>query len=414
MSATPTDAADARPGRPAAPAARVVDVLIAGGGPAGAVAAHALAMAGRRAMIADPGRLRPAPAGGVSGGAGGAPAELKIGEALPGAAAGFFRAAGLPPPDPDRHTRVRGSWSAWASGELEATDFLRSPDGPGWRLDRPAFDAALREAAIDAGAGWRRARVVKVDRLVTDSTGRDAGPDTAPLWRVDFSDGGPPVLARWLIDATGRRAAVARQLGAGRLRDDRLIAIFARLCVTDGPMADPGFDRTVIEAVPEGWWYAARLPSGAVMAALHTTPATAARILADRPRWHAARLAAPHLARLTGHADAEAALDQIAACDAGGTALDRLAGPGWIAAGDAGQAWDPLSAQGLLSAMHAGRQAARAVDAALGGDTNAVAQVVAAQARLRAVYLSRLAAYYAQAAGRFAGTEFWAGRSGQG
>ncbi|WP_372089088.1 tryptophan 7-halogenase [Tistrella mobilis] len=397
MSATPTDAADGHPARPAAPAGRVVDVLIAGGGPAGAVAAHALAMAGRRAMIADPGRTH-ADAN-----------DTKIGEALPGAAAGFFRAAGLPPPDPERHTRVRGSWSAWATAELEATDFLRSPDGPGWRLDRPAFDAALRRAAIDAGAGRRRARVVAVRR-----ESGDAAPDTAPLWRVDFSDGGPPVRARWLIDATGRRAALARQLGAGRLRDDRLIAIFARLSVTEGPMADPGFDRTVIEAVPEGWWYAARLPSGAVMAALHTSPATAARILADRPRWHAARLAAPHLARLTGHADAGAALDQVAACDAGGTALDLLAGPGWIAAGDAAQAYDPLSAQGLLSALHAGRQAARAVDAALGGDSSAIPQVVTAQAHLRAVYRGRLAAYYAQAAGRFPGAEFWMGRAGQG
>lgn len=375
----------------------MVDVLIAGGGPAGAVAAHALAMAGRRAMIADPGRTH-ADAN-----------DTKIGEALPGSAAGFFRAAGLPPPDPERHTRVRGSWSAWATAELEATDFLRSPDGPGWRLDRPAFDAALRRAAIDAGAGRRRARVV----AVRQESG-DTAPDTAPLWRVDFSDGGPPVRARWLIDATGRRAALARQLGAGRLRDDRLIAIFARLSVTEGPMADPGFDRTVIEAVPEGWWYAARLPSGAVMAALHTSPATAARILADRPRWHAARLEAPHLARLTGHADAGAALDPVAACDAGGTALDRLAGPGWIAAGDAAQAYDPLSAQGLLSAMHAGRQAARAVDAALGGDSSAIPQVVTAQAHLRAVYRGRLAAYYAQAAGRFPGAEFWTGRAGQG
>ncbi|MAM72426.1 NAD(P)/FAD-dependent oxidoreductase [uncultured Tistrella sp.] len=397
MSATPTDAADGHPTRPAAPAGRVVDVLIAGGGPAGAVAAHALAMAGRRAMIADPGRTH-ADAN-----------DTKIGEALPGAAAGFFRAAGLPPPDPERHTRVRGSWSAWATAELEATDFLRSPDGPGWRLDRPAFDAALRQAAIDAGAGRRRARVVAVRR-----ESGDTAPDVAPLWRVDFSDRGPPVRARWLIDATGRRAALARQLGAGRLRDDRLIAIFARISVTDGPMADPGFDRTVIEAVPEGWWYAARLPSGAVMAALHTSPATAARILADRPRWHAARLAAPHLARLTGHADAGAALDQVAACDAGGTALDLLAGPGWIAAGDAAQAYDPLSAQGLLSALHAGRQAARAVDAALGGDSSAIPQVVTAQAHLRAVYRGRLAAYYAQAAGRFPGAEFWMGRAGQG
>lgn len=397
MSATPTDAADGHPAPPAAPAGRVVDVLIAGGGPAGALAAHALAIAGRRAMIADPGRLHPDGR------------DMKIGEALPGAAAGFFRAAGLSPPDPARHGRVRGTLSAWASDELEATDFLRSPDGPGWRLDRPAFDAALRRAAIDAGAGRRRARVVAVRR-----ESGDTAPDTAPLWRVDFSDGGPPVWARWLIDATGRRAALARQLGAGRLRDDRLIAIFARISVTDGPMADPGFDRTVIEAVPEGWWYAARLPSGAVMAALHTSPATAARILADRPRWHAARLATRHLARLTGHADAGAALDPVAACDAGGTALDLLAGPGWIAAGDAAQAYDPLSAQGLLSAMHAGRQAARAVDAALGGDSSAIPQVVAAQARLRAIYRGRLAAYYAQAAGRFPGAEFWTGRAGQG
>ncbi|MFJ2865952.1 hypothetical protein [Kitasatospora sp. NPDC087314] len=37
------------------------------------------------------------------------------------------------------------------------------------------------------------------------------------------------------------------------------------------------------------------------------------------------------------------------------------AGPGWVAAGDAALAFDPLSSQGIVTALHTGARAGRAV-----------------------------------------------------
>ena len=78
-------------------------------------------------------------------------------------------------------------------------DFIHDPDGPGWRLDRLCFDATLRESAILSGAIFKNASVVDL---------RGAG----GFWQVKLHDGGI-LEARWLIDATGRRAAIARRLG---------------------------------------------------------------------------------------------------------------------------------------------------------------------------------------------------------
>ncbi|MEN2978237.1 tryptophan 7-halogenase [Tistrella bauzanensis] len=363
----------------ATPATRA-DVLVAGAGPAGAVAAHALARAGLSVEMAD--RVQTAP---------------KIGEALPGAALRLLRAEGLPvPSDAAGHRPVRGNWSAWSTPDLVASDFLRSPDGPGWRLDRLIFDDDLRRAAMSAGAGFRRAAVRDLIRL-------DDGD-----WGVAFSDGGPPLKARWLVDATGRRAAIARRLGAARLRDRQLIALYGRFNAIAGAMSDPGFDRTVIEAVPDGWWYAARMPSGAVLASLHTTAPVAARMLADPSLWHQARLATRHLSALTGHAGAAEALAAPVGCDAGGARLDSVAGDGWLAIGDAAQAFDPLSAQGLLSAMHGALTGAAAVVAALGGDQGGLDRYRAGQDEVRRIYLDRLASHYRGAAHRFQGG-FWDG-----
>ena len=48
---------------------------------------------------------------------------------------------------------------------------------------------------------------------------------------------------------------------------------------------------------------------------------------------------------------------------AAGTAhLDPPVGPGWLAAGDAAASFDPLSSQGILTAVLMGREAARHVD----------------------------------------------------
>jgi flavin-dependent dehydrogenase len=270
-----------------------------------------------------------------------------IGEALPGAAVRLLGSLGLPAPEiGGPHAPISGTFSSWNSETLLAVDAIRDPYGPGWRLDRRRFDADLRNSAISAGVTYR------ADDW-RDLWRRDGD------WEVRFVAG--VERARWIVDATGRRAAVARRLGVSRIRDRRLIAFYAT------GRADPNFqlDRTVIEAVPEGWWYAARLPSGAPVAGFHTDARKAACLHAEPGAWIEELARTKHVARIISPAQ----FDKLPrALDARGARLAHVGGDGWIACGDAAMCFDPISGQGIFSALHSGHAAGMAVIAALNHD----------------------------------------------
>ncbi|PYV02919.1 MAG: dehydrogenase, partial [Acidobacteria bacterium] len=48
--------------------------------------------------------------------------------------------------------------------------------------------------------------------------------------------------------------------------------------------------------------------------------------------------------------------------------MDRIAGKNWLAVGDAAAAFDPLSSQGIQSALTSGLRAAQSVERYLNGD----------------------------------------------
>jgi flavin-dependent dehydrogenase len=346
------------------------DTIVAGAGPGGAVAAYELARSGRRVLLAD--AVDP-----------GAP---KIGEALPGAAARLLRSIDLPVPDRDGpHAPIMGNLSSWDSEELVASDFIRDPDGPGWRLDRASFDAELRSAAIRAGATYRGARLVGIQR-------RDE------LWTVRFGDGKTD-LARWIVDATGRRAAIARRLGARRLRDARLLAVYA----SGRPASDLRLNRTVIEATRHGWWYAARLPSGKAVAGFHAHQSDAVRRLADPDGWRNALADTRHVGRMLADTPFEQPLRPLDAC---GARLDRFGGDGWIACGDAALSFDPISGQGIFSALYGGLLAGRTIKEALDGGEMRLDAYSRKLEDIRAVYAVRCRAAY-RSERRFAAEPFW-------
>ena len=334
------------------------DAVVAGAGPAGAVAAHVLARAGKRVLLT------------------GAPPDAahKIGEALPAAALRLLRELELPVPrEGGPHTPIRGNLVCWGSDDLQASDFLLDPDGPGWRLDRRRFEGDLRDAAIEAGAIFRPSQVAGIERR-------------ASLWNVQLSDGAC-VEARWLIDATGRRAAIARKLGARRSRDARLVAIYA--LAEPSPQFD--LDRTLVEAVCGGWWYAARLPNGAALAAFHLHPRDAIKVIGQSGGWSAALANTLHLAPRLASAKFHAPRRAVEAC---GARLDRFFGDGWIACGDAALSFDPVSSQGLFSAIHGGMTAARAVVGALQDDTSQSRAYSDRLETIRRIYLARWRTLY--------------------
>jgi len=352
----------------------IFDALVAGAGPAGAVAALVLARAGRRVLLVDD-----VPSG-----------RRKIGESMPGAARPLLRDLGLLDlGEKGPHLPSYGNVSSWGSDELAAIDFIRDPHGPGWHLDRARFDADLRDMARRAGAETRAAKVRSAAVL-------DDG------WRVHLSDG--ETRARWLVDATGRHAILARSLGARRQRDDSLVAVYAW-----AEHADASLDsRTLVESTPDGWWYTARLPDDARVVVLHVDGERASSILHTPGAWQDLLARAGHVRKLVAGAVFEDAPQATEAC---GARLDAFAGERWLAVGDAALSFDPLSSQGILNALYTGMKAGEASHAALDGDLSRVEAYTARLEDIRQAYLRHHRGVYRMER-RWLDRPFWARRAG--
>jgi flavin-dependent dehydrogenase len=359
-------------------------VLIIGGGPAGASAAIALARRGIDTLLLE-----------RSNGAG-----YPIGETLAPSANPLLHRLGLhnllAKSDALPSYGNRSSWGAAA----EDREFLRDPHGHGWHLDRPAFNAALLTATEEAGARvWRRARVTDFAR---------ERPETPWRVSVEIPDGACMITANQLIDATGRASLVSRRLGIRRRVFDTQIAALAILDQEPGapPMRDA---TTLIEATASGWWYSALLPKGQLIVAWFSDPDLLARgeIWQATPWWELLGKSERTALRVTDHGFARPERVQVLA--AGSSILPQAAGVGWIAAGDAAAAFDPLSSHGIGSALAGGNHAAEAVAAALNGEPAAFArytdQILGDYAR----YLWLRHAYYAVEQ-RWPREPFWARR----
>jgi flavin-dependent dehydrogenase len=165
-----------------------------------------------------------------------------------------------------------------------------------------------------------------------------------------------------------------------------------------------------VEAVPDGWWYTTPVPGHrrvvAFLSDSDLMPPRAARTARD---WHERLARAPHIRdRL---ASSGYRLHSSAAIlDASVAHLDHPAGCGWVAAGDAAVSFDPLSSQGILTALVMGQGAGHAVAAMLTrGDQQPLIRWGAEYARLLEAHLRLRAAYYSLER-RWPTAPFWARR----
>lgn len=365
-----------------------VDVAIAGGGPGGAAAAIALAKQGQAVLLADAGTGR----------------WPRIGEGLPPSARALLGELGvLDQVLADGHRRSPGTLAFWGSDTAHTEDTLFGLQGDGLQLDRARFDAGLRTAASAAGA-----EVFDGARLRLLERGDAHTPHTLEL---HIGEAAPQrVQARWLIDASGRSASLARALGAQRIAHDRLLAFHQRLI---GGGATDRDGRTWVEAVPDGWWYSVLLPSGerliAYLSDFRGEDGAAERrgLLTGEGLWNALRLA-PRLHALCVE-QGWRPHGAVLGADAGSSELDHAGGERWLAVGDAALAFDPLSSKGIANALYTGVRAAGVIRACERGDTDAVGGYARHLREIHRVYRGQCRSFYAME-GRWVGSGFWRGR----
>ncbi len=240
------------------------------------------------------------------------------------------------------HLPCYGSHSLWGSNRLGHNDFLTSPYGHGWHLDRTRFDRMLLEQAVALGAKW-----INEDCVGVQCTGDD----------IDHvKTRNSTVKARHYIDATGRKAVLLRSLGIVHKFNDKQAVIWARFETTAGHLGKS----TWLEAAPNGWWYAAEVPGNSAIVALGTDPRLAkAGGVYQIPGWAVAlsgtQLIAPKLQ------SAKLVPGSFGITSSHSYIAERIAGENWLAVGDAASAFDPLSSAGIHKALLTGQLAARAL-----------------------------------------------------
>lgn len=360
-------------------------VVIVGGGTAGCATAIALAIRGiKDVAVVD---MLPEPA-------------WRIGEAIPPAARPVLERLGVWAEFlAQGHLPSAGSCASWGKADLGYNDFIIAGQGKGWHLDRAAFDTML--AAKVRASGGRFMRGLRLREV-------ECGSASGHILSFDSEDADPlRMTADFLIDATGVTAGAARRLGVARNQIDCLASISA-VFTLDAPDALPS--QALLEACEYGWWYVAKLPQAQLIAALAVDP-NRHKHYAGTTEFMSALGETRHAGRWLDRGKAvPGETFKLGTALAPSAILSNVAGPRWLAVGDAASAYDPISAQGILKALCDGEAAAEAVSAFLATEnkTPLLAYQDTVFARFRD-YL-RLRRHYYELERRWPQAPFWRSR----
>lgn len=341
------------------------DVLVAGGGPAGATLALGLARQGWRVGLLEAASYD----------------SPRYGETLPPEINPVLRGLGLWEQFQALGSlEASGMISVWGDPIPAEIDFVHNVHGPGWHIDRARFDRLLIDEAANAGV------------QVYSGCRAEACRHDGDLWSV------VGCRARILVDACGANGLLIDG-NINREIEDVLLGVALTISY---PGEHPRDLRTCIETTPRGWWYTALLPGGLAMAIFFTDPVVYRQDgISIYEELQASPLTAKRLAH--GKIRHSRVLRVTSSC------RTTLFGNGWMAVGDSASSYDPLSGRGIFKALRHSSSAAKAIDAWLHGQTELIS-AYARQVRKEFEHYVRQRRHYYESERRWAAHPFWQSR----
>lgn len=273
-----------------------------------------------------------------------------------------------------------------------AAEYRDTIGEPGFQVDRSQFDAILLAGARAAGV-----RIFQPGKAL-DIAARPGQGSTVVL---RHPEGDATVDCDFLVDATGRASIVG---GCKRPVGSSAIALYAYW--KDGAI---GGTETRVEAGPCGWFWGAPLPGGLFNATVFLENRAYKQGVAEAGSLD--RL----YGRLIGSSEllkgclAGALVGRVAVCSATCFFDDDLIRNRLLKTGDSAFTIDPLSSQGVQTAIGSALHAAAVIHTMLERPWNSALAEDFYRQRLRrsfAFHATAAAALYAEAASVF-GTDFW-------
>ncbi len=318
------------------------DVLVIGGGPAGTSAATMLSRKGWKVLLLEKDRHP----------------RFHIGESLLPCNLPIFDQLGV-------HEKVRelgvlkqGADFQSDDGNYQTFHFRRALGGSpphAYQVKREEFDRMLFEHARENGVDARE----QVKVVATEVSGIDSIRATAH----DADGNLIAIRARYLVDASGRDTFLGNQLKLKRKSGKhQSAAIFAHFFdVERRPGEDAG--NISIYNFDYGWCWFIPLKDGVTSVGCVCWPDYLKQRKGEKASFLLKTLELMPEARsrmknasMTGEVRVTGNYSYI---------CSRMAGPGWIMAGDAWTFVDPVFSSGVYLAMHGGTRAAEVIDAAL-------------------------------------------------
>lgn len=348
--------------------ADAVDVLIVGAGVAGCAAALFLQKAGYQVALLQQ-QQQP---------------TFKVGESLPPVANKLLQQLGLWEKfKAQQHLPCYGNKSTWGSDTPQVHDFLASPYGHGWHINRLKFEQLLLDEVIEQGT--QVIHTTQALQIVKE----------AEHWQLNTGSG--MLKAGFLMDAAGRHSHLPKQLGIKRRHSDKQLALCAFF---EGIHIKTQF--SFIEAVPQGWWYTAPLPDGRVVVSLFTLPGCFTQKPSAQQSFLLQLQSNPALQNLLlGKAPLHCQL-----YNAGASILQQSGTNNYAAIGDAALTFDPLSSHGMVMAMTTARDAAAAYHQYRQGQAQAFANYCQNLQQVFAHYQQNKQHIYASET-RWSGEKYW-------